>query len=135
MAHFARLDKNNVVLHVTPVNDETLIDENGNEDDSLGVKHLERTIGSGPWMRTYKDRSKRGNYASPGFLYYPAFDVFASAQPHISWLLDISCGVWRAPLPQPSLTEEEYLSGKQYLWDEDAYQADNTQGWVLETPE
>ena len=28
-------------------------------------------------------------------------------------------------------TEEEIESGKWYSWDESAYQADNTKGWVL----
>ena len=43
--------------------------------------------------------------------------------------------MWEAPLPQPELTEEEVAAMSYYRWDEDAYQADNTTGWVLETRE
>ena len=34
-----------------------------------------------------------------------------------------------------ALTDEQRSAGSYYEWDEDAYQADNTTGWVLETPE
>ena len=45
-----------------------------------------------------------------------------------SWALD-SDDDWQAPLAMPS-------DDKIYIWDEDAYQADNTVGWVeVEVPE
>jgi len=43
---------------------------------------------------------------------------------------------WESPLgADPALTDEEVAAFSYYRWDEDAYQADNTTGWVLETPE
>ena len=42
--------------------------------------------------------------------------------------------MWDAPIAQPELTEEEVAAMSYYEWDEAAYQADNTTGWVLETP-
>ena len=37
MAHFAKLDENNVVLSVHVVNNDVITDENGDEQESLGV--------------------------------------------------------------------------------------------------
>jgi hypothetical protein len=43
---------------------------------------------------------------------------------------------WVSPLgAAPALTDAEVEANSSYRWDEDAYQADNTTGWVLETPE
>jgi hypothetical protein len=43
--------------------------------------------------------------------------------------------MWDAPISQPELTEEQIEARSYYTWDEAAYQADNTTGWVLTTPE
>jgi hypothetical protein len=43
--------------------------------------------------------------------------------------------MWDSPIPQPELTEEQKEAFSYYIWDEAAYQADNTSGWVLETRE
>jgi len=43
-------------------------------------------------------------------------------QPYESWSYDSTNFVWNAPLPKPE--------GEAY-WNEDAYQADNTTGWVI----
>ena len=42
-------------------------------------------------------------------------------QPYDSWTYNSTDFIWEAPLPKPD--------GEAY-WDEDAYQADNTTGWV-----
>jgi len=42
-------------------------------------------------------------------------------QPYDSWTYDSTNFVWNAPLPKPE--------GEAY-WDEDAYQEDNTTGWI-----
>ena len=56
-------------------------------------------------------------------------------QPHASWTLNNSTADWDAPITQPTLTDDQIAAGSYYAWDEDAYQADNTTGWVLTTPE
>ena len=58
-----------------------------------------------------------------------------------SWILNTTTGVWEPPVAKPSgdnePTEEERLDASgndlMWLWDESAYQADNTKGWVLRT--
>ena len=46
-----------------------------------------------------------------------------------------SAAQWEAPITQPTLTDDQREAGSYYTWDESAYQADNTQGWTLTTPE
>ena len=42
MADFVRLDSNNVVVEVVVVPDEAVIDENGQENEQLGIQWLEK---------------------------------------------------------------------------------------------
>lgn len=48
---------------------------------------------------------------------------FYPPKPYNSWTFDSTAYDWDAPLAYPT-------DGKTYSWDEDAYQADNTTGWV-----
>lgn len=66
----------------------------------------------------------RGNYASIGWKYDPTNDVFIAPQPYDSWTLNTSTWLWEGPIPYPD-------DGNDYLWDEAAYQTDNSTGWVL----
>lgn len=56
-----------------------------------------------------------------GYTYKPATGVFTPPRPYDSWVLDETNNIWEAPLTKPDGA---------YRWDEDAYQADNTTGWV-----
>ena len=78
----------------------------------------------------------RVRYAGIGYSYNAALDAFVPPQPHDSWTLDNETADWVSPLgAAPELTEAEVEARSFYRWDEEAYQADNTTGWVLETPE
>ena len=67
---------------------------------------------------------QRKNYAGIGFMYDEDRNAFIPPQPYASWVLDEDSCIWSAPLEMPSDTDTDYI------WDEDAYQADNTTGWV-----
>ena len=52
-----------------------------------------------------------------------------------SWTLNTTTGKWQPPIEQPTtLTDEQLEAFIYYKWDESAYQADNTTGWILNTP-
>jgi hypothetical protein len=68
----------------------------------------------------------RGNYAGQGFTYDSSNDVFYDAQPFASWSLD-SNWIWQSPIPYPSDGDVDKI----YVWNESAYQADNSTGWDL----
>jgi len=136
MAHFAKLDENNVVTQVIVVDNKDITDPHtGQEDEILGIAFCKKLLG-GNWKQTSYNNSMRVRYAGIGYSYNAALDAFVPPQPHASWTLDNETADWVSPLgAAPELTEAEVEARSFYRWDEEAYQADNTTGWVLETPE
>jgi hypothetical protein len=125
MAHFARLDDNNIVTEVTVVNNVDIHFLPFPESEAFGVQICRDVTGHQKWKQTSYNNNFRGNYAGIGFTYDSTNDVFYDQQPFASWTLDTSSWKWQPPLAYPT-------DGNVYYWDEDAYQADNTQGWVTE---
>jgi hypothetical protein len=115
MAHFAELNENNVVLRVTVVANEVLLDENNVEQESLGLNHLEHL--GGRWVQTSYNNSFRKNYAGIGFTYDAVRDAFIPPKPFDSWSLNEDTCQWEAPIPMPTFDEED---PKYYTWDEDS---------------
>ena len=136
MAHFAKLDENNVVTQVIVVDNKDITDPHtGQEDEILGIAFCKKLLG-GNWKQTSYNNSMRVRYAGIGYSYNAALDAFVPPQPYASWTLDNDTADWVSPLgAAPELTEAEVEAMSFYRWDEDAYQADNTTGWVLETHE
>ena len=137
MAHFAQLDENNVVIQVIVVSNDNITDSNGVETESIGVAFCKKLLGADTnWKQTSYNNSMRVRYAGIGYSYNAELDAFVAPQPYASWTLDAETADWVSPLGDaPALTDEEIAALSYYRWDEDAYQADNTTGWVLETPE
>ncbi len=125
MAHFARLDDNNIVTEVTVVNNVDIHFLPFPESEAFGVKICRDVSGHQKWKQTSYNDNFRGNYAGLGFIYDTTNDVFYEPQPFGSWTLNKSTWKWEAPLTAPTPTDGNY-----YHWDEDVYQADNTKGWV-----
>jgi len=137
MAHFAQLDENNVVTQVIVVSNDDITDTNGVETESIGVAFCQKLLGADTnWKQTSYNSNMRVRYAGIGYSYNAELDAFVAPQPYVSWTLDSETANWVSPLgAAPALTEAEVEARSYYRWDEDAYQADNTTGWVLETPE
>jgi len=102
MAHFAKLDENNVVIFVTVGRDE----DNGKEAE------LTARTGDVYKQTSYNTRGNvhygqdgqpdggvalRGNYAGIGYTYDAQNDVFYAPQPFPSWKLNESTWLWEAP--------------------------------------
>lgn len=128
MAHFARLDSNNIVDFVVVGRDE----DNGKEGEltartgdvykqtsynTRGGVHYDPNTN-----QPSADQSKafRKNYAGIGFTYDAQLDAFIPPKPYPSWLLDEQTCLWVAPVPYPT-------EGSEYIWDE------HNQSWVLAT--
>ena len=77
MAHFAKINNNNYVEQVIVVNNEVLLDKNGQESETLGIKFCEETFG-GRWVQTSYNNNFRGKYAGVGMVYDPIDDAFIS---------------------------------------------------------
>ena len=137
MAHFAQLDENNVVTQVIVVSNDDTSDSNGVEVESIGVAFCQKLLGADTnWKQTSYNGNMRVRYAGIGYSYNAELDAFVPPQPYASWTLDSDTADWVSPLgAAPALTDEQTEAGSYYRWDEDAYQADNTAGWTLTTPE
>jgi hypothetical protein len=115
MAHFARLDENNVVVQVIVVNNEDCLDENGVESEAVGVSFCQGLLGSDTrWKQTSYNHKFRRRYAGSGYLYFEPLDVFVEPQPYPSWTLDTATANWVAPVPKPSVPDIYIL-----VWDEE----------------
>lgn len=77
MAFLAEIDENNVVLRVEQISDDELLDENGVEQEALGVSYCQTTFG-GTWLMSFSATGgiKRGIYAHAGFSYDASLDKF-----------------------------------------------------------
>ena len=128
--YFAKLDENNLVSQVVALSEDQCHDADGNCDEIIGLSHCKKTISSGTWIRCYQDGT-RGQMPSVGYSYSSSDDVFVTSKPHSSWVLDTSKTNWTAPITRPVRTTDQMQGGFDYVWDEDAYQADNTTGWTL----
>ena len=121
MSHFAKIE-NNLVTNVI-VAEQEFIDT----QDGTWVQTSYNTRGN---VHYGQDRQPdggvalRGNYAGIGYTYDLTNNVFYAPRPYASWTLT-SKWLWVAPIAYPD-------DGEIYIWNEDAYQADNSVGWVEE---
>ena len=120
MAHFAKLDDNNVVTQVIVVANKDCADASGVEKEHIGAAFCERLLG-GRWVQTSYNGNIRKNYAGIGYIYNAGIDAFVPPQPFASWTLDANAQ-WQAPVAMPT-------DGKMYSWDE------ATTSWVEVTTE
>ena len=118
MAHFAKLDNQNIVLDVNVVNNETINNLPFPESEPVGVAFLtDWSGGYTNWKQTSYNANFRKNYAGIGYTYDAVLDAFIAPKPYPSWLLNTTTCQWNAPIPYPA-------DGKMYSWDEE------TQSWV-----
>jgi hypothetical protein len=112
MAHFAKLDENNVVLEVHVVHNNDLLDENGVEQEQRGIDFLINwSNGYLAWKQTSYNGNFRKNYAGIGYTYDPQRDAFIPPKPFPSWTLNEQTCLWEPPVPYPN-------DGNLYQWDE-----------------
>ncbi len=113
MAHYALIDKNNLVVQVIV-----------GKDEGEGIYDWE-TFYSAETRLTCKRTSYntqggvhnnggtpfRKNYAGIGYTYDPQRDAFIPPKPYPSWILNEQTCLWDPPVAMPD-------DGKHYKWDE-----------------
>ena len=112
MAHFAKLDENNKVIRVHVLNNAVITDEDGNEQEQLGVEFLSNLHGGGWWKQTSYNQNFRKNYASVNFIYDQNRDAFIPPHIYPSWTLNEDTCQYDPPVEYPD-------DGKYYQWNED----------------
>lgn len=123
MAHFAKIDDNNIVTQVVVVDNKDTSDASGVEKEHIGAAHLERILG-GTWKQTSYNGNMRKNYAGIGYSFDAQRNAFIPPKPFNSWVLVEETCQWTAPvaLPADSGTGDPI---KIYTWDEASV------NWVL----
>jgi len=114
MAHFAELDKNNIVVQVIVGVDEPL-------DGEAIYTETTRTVWKKTSYNTFAGEHRMGgtpfrkNYAGIGYAYDYDRDAFIPPQPYSSWILDEQTCQWNPPIQYPD-------DGNPYSWDESTTQ-------------
>lgn len=120
MAHFAKLDENNIVVFVTVGRDDD--DGKENELSAMTQETYKQTS-----YNTYGGVHRNGgipfrkNYAGLGYFYDEQKDAFIPPKPFDSWILNDESCLWEAPVSIPT-------DGIQYAWNED------TLSWIQINP-
>tara|TARA_B100000131_G_C17972275_1_gene554956 strand:- start:339 stop:782 length:444 start_codon:yes stop_codon:yes gene_type:complete len=146
MAHFAKLDSDNLVTQVIVVSDSDTSTDAGVEAESIGVAFCQKLTGIDTiWKQTSYNANGngfRGNYAGIGCTYMTDVetlgvaktDIFISQQPYPSWVIGIQTAQWYPPTPPgdaPALTPAEEAANKYYIWNESNYNSNPSTAWVL----
>ena len=117
MAHFAQLNEENLVTQVIVVANQDTADQDGVENEAIGIEFCTNLLG-GRWIQTSYNGRIRKNYAGIGYKYDAELDAFIPPQPYPSWVLDESTAQWKAPVDYPT-------DGVRYTWSEEL------QAWEL----
>jgi hypothetical protein len=118
MAHFAKLDENNIVVFVTVGRDE----DNGKEDElsaRTGDVYKQTSYNTSGGVHALGGTPFRKNYAGLGYTYDAGRDAFIPPKPYASWVLNESTCLWDAPMPYPTdLGTPD--APKRYTWNEES---------------
>lgn len=133
MAHYAKLDENNIVIDVIVIADKDCLDENGNECEEPGRCMCEALTGHANWKKTSyntrigvhcdpntgqpsEDQSKayRLNFAQEGMLYDEQLNGFVPTGNILKELLprairNPKTGYWALPKPPIPVPEDLQL--------------------------
>ena len=112
MAHFAKINNENIVEQVIVVNNDVILKSDGTESELKGKQFLNSILGQAKWVQTSYNGSFRKNYAGIGFTYDSERDAFIPQKPFNSWILNEDTCRWESPITYPT-------DGKLYNWNED----------------
>lgn len=122
MAHFAKINQNNLVTEVIAISNDVVNNEPFPASEPLGIAFCRSLYGEDTnWAQTSYSASFRYNYAGIGFTYDATAGAFIPPKPYPSWLLNTNTFQWEPPVPYPN-------DGKTYMWDE------ATKSWIPVEP-
>jgi hypothetical protein len=115
MAHFAQVDKDNKVIQVVVIDNDYTHDENGVEQEALGIAYCKSLFGADTkWLQTSYNASIRHKFAGVGDTYLEEHDRFVPSNTtgFASWVLGKDF-TWEAPVPFPT------TGGTRHKWNEE----------------
>lgn len=124
MAHYAKIDENNVVERVEKLDDFYEWTDTGELSEQTAIAYLRKIWGeSTNWVKTSYNANIRGMYAGIGDIYRADLDKFVSAKPPgmDSWVFNEETLQWEPPIPMPPANEERTWEWNEELrkWDEE----------------
>ena len=118
MAHFARLDSNNVVTKVHVVDNNWVLDGDGNESEAVGIQYLQNLYNTtDTFVQCSMTQSIRRIMPAKGAVYNAEADRFELPGPpdsYPSWVKNSSNGMWEPPVEKPAVTS----ANEEWAWDE-----------------
>ena len=124
MAHYAKIDENNVVERVEKLDDFYEWTDTGELSEQNAIAYLRKIWGASTnWVKTSYNANIRGMYAGIGDIYRADLDKFVSAKPAgmDSWVFNEETLQWEPPIPMPPANEEHTWEWNEELqkWDEE----------------
>jgi hypothetical protein len=119
MAHYARVNPENIVTYVTPIPNELITDENGVEHEERALDHLYNSIPDSRgdrWIQTSYNNNFRTRTAGLGYTWDESLDAFIQPKPYESWSLNEVTKSWEPPIPVPTSNDTD----SEYVWDEES---------------
>lgn len=113
MAHFAKLDNNNIVVQVIVVPDNRCGGGTYPNSETIGQEFIKSLGLDGVWKQTSYNSNFRNKYAGVGDEYVEDLNIFRAKQPYPSWLFDNLSLKWIPPVPLPD------NGFNNYIWDEE----------------
>ena len=81
MAHFAKLDENNIVSNVIVIDNKNTLDENGIEKEEIGIAYCKSLYGEHTkWIQTSFNSKIREKFAGIGDYYNETLNQFISPE-------------------------------------------------------
>ena len=112
MSHFAKISEDNIVLQVLYIENKYILNENGEESESIGQQYLEK---HNNWPANLWIKISDNNVAGIGSTWDPVEKKFWSLKPYSSWIK--TSNGWNSPIGDKP--------GKDYVWNE------TNQSWDL----
>jgi len=112
MAHFAKLDENNVVLEVLVVSNDDIQNLPFPESEAVGIVYLNSFLPAATWKQTSYNSNFRFRYPRVGDTFHPEcgdHGGFAHKKQADYFVWDASTCSWIPPIPHPT-------DGNQYIW-------------------
>ena len=120
MAHFAKLDENNIVLEVHVVNNDDIQNLPFPESETVGIAYLNSFLPEANWKQTSYNNNFRFRYAGIGHTFHPECGEHGGfAEPPMLeyFIFDETTCSWVPPVPYP-------VDGFEYYWN------DATRSWT-----
>jgi hypothetical protein len=112
MAHFAKLDENNVVLEILKIDNNDINNLSFPESEQIGIDFLNSFLPSAIWKQTSYNNNFRFRYAFIGGTFNPdcgEYGGFAMPKPADYFVWDATTCSWIPPISYPT-------DGLVYIW-------------------